>query len=203
METLKLSLTDRKLKKVSTPFAPTLYSETVRLRQLSENDVPSVQESQCHDDIIKTVDWKTIDWKSRDFGITRDLSWATQDLVSSEIFGSITLTELNPTSAELAFTFHCSRWEKRMAFESLRLILDWAFTHFPRYKRIQARRLPTSTSSGALLDDLGMRLEGVNRAALELGGETFDLSCHAMTREDWVLRQENGWSFHHYDFAHI
>jgi RimJ/RimL family protein N-acetyltransferase len=198
MEIQKLTFSDRRLKKALTPLAPTIYSETVCLRQILDDDAQSILISKCHDDIIKTIAWE-----SPHAFHHQDLTWASQDVVSGETFGSITLTELNPICAEVEFTFHCDRWKKRLSFESLRLILDWAFTRFPQYKRIQARCLPTNPTSGALLDNLGMRLEGVNRAAFQIGERVFDLSCHAMTREDWALRQEDAWSFRNYDFAHI
>jgi RimJ/RimL family protein N-acetyltransferase len=198
MESQKLTLKDRRLKNALTPFAPTIYSETVCLRQIMEDDAQSVLNSKCHDDVVKSVAWEL-----PHVFHSQHLTWASQDVASGETFGSVTLTELSPICAEVEFTFHCERWKKRLSFESLRLILDWAFTRFPQYKRIQARCLPTNPTSGALLDNLGMRLEGVNRAACQVGYEIPDLSCHAMTREDWALRQENSWSFANYDFAHI
>jgi hypothetical protein len=198
METTKLTFSDRRLKKALTPLAPTIYSETVCLRQIYEDDAQSISNSKCHDDVVKTIAWET-----PHIHHCQDMTWASQDVESGETFGSVTLTEISPICAEVEFTFHCERWKKRLSFESLRLILDWAFTRFPEYKRIQARCLPTNPTSGALLDHLGMRLEGVNRAAFQCGENVFDLSCHAMTREDWILREGKGLSSAIDEFAHI
>jgi [ribosomal protein S5]-alanine N-acetyltransferase len=202
------TLVDRPVINVSKEVAPTLYSDTVCLRQLSEDDAEPLLDSECHEEINKSVAWeshRTLEDCRRLCHCGNDLAWVSRDILSGQALGSVGLTELSPICAEVTFTFHSERWKRRNSMESLWLVLDWAFTRYPQYKRIQARCFPTRPSSGVLLDNLGMRFEGVSRAAVQFGDDVYDLSCYAMTRADWMRKrlQDSDWSFAGDAFVHM
>ena len=189
-------------------LAVTLTSETVCLRQISEGDSETIVNSEGHEEVVKTVAWethRTLEEFRKQMRLNRDVAWVSRDIPKGQAFGSVGLTELSPNCAEITFSLHHERWNRHPSFESLHLVLDWAFAQFPMYARIQARCFPTNVSSCSLLDNLGMRFEGVNRAIVKIRDEFFDLSCYAITREDWARRAAHGNQRRvaEYDFVHI
>ena len=189
-------------------LAATLSSGLVCLRQVSEDDAEAILGAASHEEVLKTVAWephRTLEEFRRQIRLSRNLGWASRHVANGQALGTVGLIELSPICAEVTFKFHQERWNSRPPLVNLQLVLDWAFTRFPMVTRIQARCFPTSVSSCHLLDTLGMRFEGVNRAMVKIRDDVFDLSSYAMTRQDWARKsgQENRWPIVDCDFVHI
>jgi [ribosomal protein S5]-alanine N-acetyltransferase len=180
-----------------------LESANIILDELHEEDAQGVFMYASHEQVAKTSIWdphKDIQ-ESRSYiqNVRRRVSmepgkiflaWAVREKSSPALIGTVTLTQLGDIRAQLGFTFHYDHWRRRIPIEALRKVLDWSFSTFPEFQRIQARCLPHNVVSNNLLENLGMLLEGINRAMVQVRGQPADLSCYAMTRQSWSISSD-------------
>jgi ribosomal-protein-alanine N-acetyltransferase len=186
-----------------------LESDHILLEELRDEDAEGVFKYASHDEVAKTSTWdahKNIQESRAYVQNVRSrvslesgkifVAWAVREKSSPDVIGTITLTQLGDIRAQLGFVFHYDHWRRRVPIEALQKILDWSFSSFPQFERIQARCFPTNVTSSSLMERLGMAFEGINRAMLKVRGQVTDLSCYAMTRQSWRLLSEgtNGWS---------
>ncbi len=134
------------------------------------------------------------------------LCWGVKEKGSSSLIGSVNLTQIGPICAQIGFVFHHDWWTRSLPVEALRAILNWSFSEYPSFERVQATCLPSSVDSTSLLERTGMTCEGTNRAMMKIQDKIVDFNCYAMTRKQWqnMTSSSGAWTlFQHQMEGHI
>lgn len=177
---------------------PALATEHYVLSKFIEADAADVLKYASDPHVAKTVAWEAHRNEAESLAYVRRLlaqtsfeegrifvPWTVREAVGAPVIGSVTFTELGPSRGQVGFVFHFDYWHRNTVAEAVRGVMDWVFTRYPRIDRIQGRCFPSNTVSHQVLENSGMKFEGVNRAMLRVRGEARDISLHAITRTDW------------------
>lgn len=93
---------------------------------------------------------------------------------------------------EVGYSIARRLWNQGLASESLRLLVDFAFTALP-LKRIQARYDIDNPASGRVMINAGLREEGVSPQSQLIRGRMADMMCCAIKRPQWESNLEHNW----------
>ena len=189
-------------------MTPTLQTDDLILNEISAQDAEGIFHYASHEQIAKTTLWEahrsiddTLNYiQSTQKRICREpgklfLAWSVKDASTQQIIGSVTLAQLASWRVQIGFTFHYDHWMNQKPIHALQTIIQWAFSECLPFERIQARCFPQTVASVALLERVGMKFEGVNRAMVKIEDQMVDLSCFAITRNDWnqLNARPDGW----------
>jgi ribosomal-protein-alanine N-acetyltransferase len=195
-----------------------LESANIILEELHEEDAEGVFKYASHDEVAKTSIWDAHKDIQESWDYIQNVksrvslepgkifvAWAVREKNCPDVIGTVTLTQLGDIRAQVGFVFHFDHWRRSVPLEALQKVLDWSFSSFPQFERIQARCFPQNVTSRSLMERLGMAFEGINRSMVKVRGQVADLSCYAMTRQTWHLFSAGpkGWSTREEDEGHI
>lgn len=118
-------------------------------------------------------------------------SWAVVLRDTGRVVGSIGFMWVSPenASAEVGYSYARPVWNRGIATEALRAVLDSAFLSLP-LNRIEAQRDLRNPASGRVMEKCGMIREGILRARLLNKGEYVDVALSAILRSDWEARRQ-------------
>ena len=180
---------------------PTIESSELSLEELTIDHAEGVFEFASHDQVAKTVTWevhRNLEESKQYIQSVKSrqsiqdgkvfLCWAVRKKTSNQIIGLVSITELGPIRAQIGYVFHYDHWNHREPLNAIRMVLDFTYKKFKRFERIQGRCFPSNATSRALLQKAGMQFEGINHAMMVVQGQIMDLTCFAITRSQWMLR---------------
>lgn len=153
---------------------PTLEAQRVRLRWLTEADVPALYELFSHPDVTRYWSWPAYtDIRQAeallaeihdDYRQRRLFQWGVADRETDRVIGTVTLWKVDEDNqrAEIGFALARDRWGQGVMLETLRLFLAWCFDELG-FRRIEADVDPGNAGSLRLLEGLGFNREGFLR----------------------------------------
>lgn len=178
---------------------PTLQSSRLRLRWLTEDDVPAllaifgdpqVMRYWSHEPFADLNDARDYLRRIRNCFASRELfQWGVELLSTGEIIGTCTLAELSRSHrrAELGFALARAHWGRGYMIEALPALLRFTFEHM-RLHRVSADADPRNAASIRLLQKLGFQREGHLREHYLLNGEKQDAVLFGLLRSEFEPR---------------
>lgn len=164
---------------------PTLESERLRLRWLTEDDAPALLEVFGDPRVIR---W----WSSplmEDLDAARELvadihdhfaarelfQWGLADAATDRVLGTTTLCDFTSGQrrAEVGIALGADHWGRGLAREALARLVDFAFDELG-LTRLEADVDPRNARSLTLFESQGFKREGLLRERWHLQGEVQD-----------------------------
>ena len=175
---------------------PTLDGERVRLRQLSERDVPAL--FAVFGDPVVTRYWSTP--ALRDEAAAAELlaqiltrarerfgfQWGIARRSDDELLGTCSLYRLDFENrrSEVGFALGQAHWGRGYGSEAVRLAVAYAFDVL-RFERLEADVDPRNAASLRALERLGFTREGYLRERYHVNGEVQDSVLLGLLRREW------------------
>jgi RimJ/RimL family protein N-acetyltransferase len=88
----------------------------------------------------------------------------------------------------MGWSIHRPLWNKGLATEAARAVVDASFAAHTPLRRIGARADARNVASHRVMEKLGMRNEGTLRQARVARGECIDEVHYGLLREEWERR---------------
>ncbi len=185
---------------------PTIKTERLLLRKISESDVRAVfdifskeevtDHYDCHPftDESKAINWVNCNIASYEDNGIKGFRWAIALIdTPDQLIGSCGIHSVNPNfkSLEVGYELHPRLWGKGMATEAVSGILDYCFNQdFPiRVNRIAATTDVVSPQSISVLRKLGFKEEGVLREYGFWKDKFHDVRLFSLLRKEWAINK--------------
>jgi RimJ/RimL family protein N-acetyltransferase len=180
----------------TTPALPTLEGERVRLRWLTDADVPAL--FAIFGDAEVTRYWSTPALPDESAAasllaeihdnvrVRRGFQWGIALRTDDAIIGTCTLyhPDFTHQRCEIGFALARAQWGRGYAAEAIRLALTHAFDELG-FRRIEADVDPRNHSSLRTLERLGFVREGYLRERYNVNGEIQDSVYLGLLRSEW------------------
>ena len=174
----------------------TLDGERMVVRELADSDAPAVHKWAGDRDTVRWVPLGPLDHPGTAQYVAQVITQAQrvprlgytlaiERRSDHALLGtvSIEIDSFEHKRAELGYILRRDAWGQGYATEAAGLVRDFAFSQLGVY-RLWAVCDPDNPASSAVLRKIGMRLEGVMRGDLLVGGERRDSLLHAMVVTD-------------------
>ena len=186
---------------------PTIDTDRVSLRWVTENDVDALYRIFSHPEVMRY--WGAPALKDRDAavqlvneihdGFRRQsaMKWGIARRTDDQIIGTTTLFNLNFDNrrCELGYGLDRAEWGKGYMQEALQALLDHAFTRLELH-RIEADVDPRNMNSIRTVEKLGFQREGYLRERWQVNGEIQDALFFGLLRPEWEKRQQTADQIH-------
>ena len=180
---------------------PTLIADRVRLRHLTEADVPALYAIFSDPEVMRY--WSSPPMQSlqeanelwrkiqEGFESRRLFQWGIVGTEPERLLGTCTLFHLDLVHrrAEIGYALARACWGKGLAREAVTAVIDFAFTSLDLH-RIEADADPRNENSLRLLERLGFKHEGRLRERYIVSGEIQDAALLGLLRPEWTRLQE-------------
>lgn len=125
------------------------------------------------------------DWTAR-YADPKTLHWAVTLKDSGEVIGDLAVVRVEESiaCAELGWCMGERWWGQGIMPEAGHAVLGYLFDTV-RFNRVEAKHDVNNPKSGRVMEKLGMRHEGIQRAAGRNNQGICDISVHAILRSDW------------------
>lgn len=174
---------------------PTIHTERLTLRKIAISDAedmysyskdPRVTEYllwDVHRDIHQTLRFIKAVQKYYAKGLFYD--WAVIENDSGRMIGTCGFARIDDDNrcGELGYVLHRDYWGKGYAAEAAMAVIKVGFNELD-LKRIEARYMTDNTASARVMEKLGMKAEGVRRAALFVKGKFRDIGYYSLLQEE-------------------
>lgn len=186
---------------------PTLASERVTLRALTDDDVadlfaifsdPEVMRYWSSPPMMAESEAATLLREIRECFREKNLfQWGVSDPTSGRVIGTCTLYRLEwpHRRAEVGFALRRSSWGKGLAAEALATLIAFAFDRMNLH-RLEADADPRNARSLRLLERAGFQREGLLRERYRVSGEVQDAVVLGLLRTERPPRQPSHASDH-------
>jgi RimJ/RimL family protein N-acetyltransferase len=183
---------------------PTLAAGRLRLRWLTEADVPSLFAIFGDAEVTRYWGFAVLPDQTAAAALLADvhdhfrrrslLQWGVELVQTGELIGTCTLAHLDSANrrAELGFALGRAHWGQGYMAEALRVLLRFAFVEL-RLHRVMADADPRNARSMRALERLGFRREGLLRQHYLVQGEAQDAVVYGLLRSEspWAERATN------------
>lgn len=175
---------------------PTLIGSRIRLRWMSEYDIPAIQEIFSDPEVTRYWGHALITSREAARGLWQSVcdglntgslySWGIERLETSGIIGTCSLAghDVNNRRADIGFALGRPHWGQGFATEAVRLLLDYGFRQFHLH-RIEADVDPRNERSIGLLERHGFQREGYLRERWIVDGQLQDTVLLGLLRREW------------------
>ena len=183
--------------KVGLPTIPVPQMPELRLRWLTDTDLPALQQIFSRPEVVRYMsgDLQDTEQKSREYLLSIRQGFLTGELYqwgleySGEVIGTATLAglERHPGGihqAEIGFALAPSHWGGGLMRQALPALLEFAFSRLGLH-RITADVDPRNSASLRLLEFLGFQREGLMRQRYFHLGEIQDAVIFGLLRDEW------------------
>ena len=141
------------------------------------------------DFVADMADWieRNHDARYADWGFHWTIRDRTGELSGSEgaALGSIGTRPLGPPGrADVGYWLGVPYWRRGVMSEALRAVLDLGFGEL-RYQKVEAEVFADNQAGRALVESVGMVLEGVSRRSIQKYGEWIDAAHYGILWEEW------------------
>jgi RimJ/RimL family protein N-acetyltransferase len=177
----------------------TLRAERTLLRPLRDTDAEALYVVFSDPRVMRY--WNTPPWSSMaeaHDSIARDAPGmergeharlGIEHVSDARLIGACSLFNISEQCrrAEIGYAFAYDVWGNGYAQESLRALLEYAFTECGLH-RLEADIDPRNTASGRLLERLGFAREGILRERWIVGDEVSDSALYGLLAREWRER---------------
>jgi ribosomal-protein-alanine N-acetyltransferase len=175
---------------------PTIGTERLELRALSESDVPDLfavfsdpNVMKYRDGLLMTTAADAAAYLAQiDQGFrSRELfEWGISNRTTGAIVGTCTLLNLSTihSRGEIGFALGKPYWGQGLATEAVKALISFAFVKLD-LRRLEADVDPRNVRSLTLLERLGFQREGYLRERYHVNGEVQDAIALGLLRHEW------------------
>ena len=181
---------------IHSPTLPEVRAERVKLRWLTEADVPSLFAVFSDPEVMRY--WSSepmadpgeaealLDDIRAHFAAGTLFQWGVALTGDDRVVGTCTLSNLDGRNrrGEIGYALAREQWGKGLMGEALTALLDYAFTTLGLH-RIEADVDPGNAASLRLLGRLGFRREGLLRERWLVGGRAHDSVMLGLLGREW------------------
>ncbi len=181
---------------IEIPVAPTLETRRLKIRLVTQPDLPALLEYNSDDAVTRYLpyaSWKGMadaqEWLGR-----ADTRLAAREALqfvavlrdTGSVIGSCLLFHFDEPSrrTEIGYLLGRAHWGAGYMFEAMEALVDFAFAQM-MLRRLEAEIDPRNKASAKLLERLGFVQEGHLRERWDLKGELSDSGLYGMLRSDW------------------
>jgi RimJ/RimL family protein N-acetyltransferase len=177
----------------------TLDTDRLRLRWLTDADVPALLEVFGHPEVCRywsrpplrdIAEAATLLKEIQHGFVNRTLSqWGIATRTTDQLLGTCTLTSfsLEHRRAEIGFALGRAHWGHGYASEALAALLTHAFESLDLH-RLEADVDPRNLRSIRVLEQSGFQREGLQRQRYLLNGEAQDALLYGLLQADYLAR---------------
>jgi RimJ/RimL family protein N-acetyltransferase len=176
---------------------PTIESRRVRLRWLTEADIPALVAIFSHPEVTRY--WSTpphtgthqaeelLSDIHRHFHDRTLFQWGVAQRQTDRIIATTTLWQIDADNrrAEIGFALQRDYWGQGLMQETLQVFLAWCFDEL-QLRRIEADVDPDNSAALRLLEKLGFEREGLLRERWHVGGDVQDSVILGLLARDLV-----------------
>jgi [ribosomal protein S5]-alanine N-acetyltransferase len=175
-----------------------IETERLRLRPLTMDDAPTVQELAGRREIAAmTLSIphpysleQAQDWLAKRLAAGGEGNDAVFGIVlgnTGQLIGTVGLREIDAdhSRAEMGFWVGVEWWGQGYATEAAQAVLRYGFEHL-KLNRVYAHHMTKNPASGRVLEKIGMRQEAVLRQTLQKAGVREDDALWAILRQNWT-----------------
>ena len=175
---------------------PTLATERLHLRGLTEPDIPALFAIFSDPAVMRYWSFapltdlaavtRLLDGMTANAARGDMLPWGVERLDQPGIIGTVTLRDISLSNerAEVGFSLASACHGRGLAAEAVAAVLRYAFGPLALY-RIEADVDPRNAASLRLLERLGFQREGLLRSRWFVGGERCDSVMLGLHRDEW------------------
>lgn len=179
---------------------PTMATQRLALRWLTEDDVPALFSVFSHPEVMRY--WSTppmkdpsearalLDRIHEAFRQKTLFEWGVVLGKEDRVIGTCTLFHLDEQNrrAEIGYALARECWGQGLMSEALTTLLEYAFSTLDLH-RIEADVDPRNEPSVRILERLGFEREGLFRERWLVAGERQDSLMLGLLRQDWLRRR--------------
>lgn len=171
-----------------------LFTERLKLRQLSVSDAQDMFEYTSKDVSTKYLSWNTHtnieqtvsflkEVESKYGNVHNEFSWAIELMGNSKMIGVVKLFEISSASkrAEVSYILNSDFQGKGYINEAIAAVLDFCFNEMELI-RVQARCSTDNLASEKVMQKAGMTFEGILKKYWILKDEVKDVALYAITK---------------------
>jgi len=174
---------------------PVLETDRLRLRQIMNQDAPSLMEYLADEDVMQYYGlepFQTIQdaldeirWYQSLVEEKSGIRWGITLKEENRVIGSIGFHRYVPRHHRVEIGFEISKayWGQGIASEALHTVLAYGSDHFPIH-RIEALIEPENAASQKLVEKHGFVREGLLRGYEFTGGKYDDLYMYSLLKND-------------------
>ncbi|MFY0522331.1 GNAT family N-acetyltransferase [Archangium gephyra] len=175
---------------------PTLETPRLRLRWMTEADIPALFELFSHPEVTRYWSWSAYTELAQAEKLLRNIhhhfaerslfNWGFARREDDRIIGTCTLSDLSAQHrrANLGYALNRAWWGHGYGREAARRLVEFGFTSLELH-RLEADVDPRNTSSLQALESLGFQREGYQRQRYLLDGELQDAVLYGLLRPEW------------------
>jgi RimJ/RimL family protein N-acetyltransferase len=176
---------------------PTLETPRLRLRWLTEADVPALYEIFSHPEVTRYWSWSAYTEVAQAERLVRKIhesfaerslfQWGIARREDDRVVGTCTLSDLCETHRRACLGYALSRahWGQGYAREAVSRVVEFGFTTLELH-RLEADVDPRNTGSIQVLEGQGFQREGYQRERYFLDGEVQDAVLYGLLRREWT-----------------
>jgi RimJ/RimL family protein N-acetyltransferase len=175
---------------------PTLETHRLRLRWMTEVDVPALFEIFSHPEVTRYWSWSAYTEVPQAEKLLRDIhecfaerslfQWGVARREDDRVVGTCTLSDLSGQHrrASLGYTLSRAYWGQGYAREAVSRMVEFGFTSLELH-RLEADVDPRNAGSIKVLEGLGFQREGYQRERYFLNDEAQDAVMYGLLRREW------------------
>lgn len=175
---------------------PTLETPRLRLRWMTEADVPALYELFSHPEVTRYWSWSAYTEVAQAEKLLRNIhehfaerslfQWGFARREDDRVVGTCTLAELSEQHgrASLGYALNRAYWGHGYGQEAVSRVVEFGFTALALH-RLEADVDPRNTSSIRVLEGLGFQREGFQRERYFIDGERQDAVLYGLLRSEW------------------
>ncbi|WP_257457876.1 GNAT family N-acetyltransferase [Archangium lipolyticum] len=175
---------------------PTLETPRLRLRWLTEADVPALFELFSHREVTRYWSWAAYTEVAQAEKLLRAIhaffaerslfQWGIARREDDKVVGTCTLSDLSQTHrrASLGYALNRACWGQGYGREAVGRVVEFGFTEL-ELNRVEADVDPRNVASIKVLEELGFQHEGRQRERYIIDGEIQDAVMYGLLRREW------------------
>jgi [ribosomal protein S5]-alanine N-acetyltransferase len=175
---------------------PTLETPRLRLRWMTEADVPALFALFSHPEVTRYWNWAAYTQGAQAEKLLRDIhkcfaerslfQWGIARREDDQVVGTCTLSELSGPHrrASLGYALNRACWGQGYGREAVGRVVEFGFTVLGLH-RLEADVDPRNVGSIKVLEGLGFQHEGCQRERYLLDGEVQDAVLYGLLRREW------------------
>jgi ribosomal-protein-alanine N-acetyltransferase len=179
---------------------PQLETERLILRRMTMADAPDMFEYGSDPDVTRYVSWpthKTVEDSERflarvvnSYETTNPSGWGIVLKQSGKFIGTIGMDgswKMKNFRLELGYVLNKDYWGQGLGTEAARAVISCLFDR-TSVNRIQAHCLAVNIASSRLMENCGMKFEGLLRQFLFYKGKFEDVKIFSILRSEYLVR---------------
>lgn len=185
----------KEAKKMFTHF-PTLETERLILRKLTQKDAEDIHAYASNEEVTTYVTWenhKTLDdtrafinYALTQYENKHVAPWGIEYKENGKLIGTIDFVswQVEHRVAEIGYVLAPEYWGKGIMTEAANEVIAFGFNKMD-VVRIQARCFVENHGSARVMEKIGMSLEGIMRKGMFIKGKHQDLSIYSILQEEF------------------